>query len=268
MKVNFTRLSDIEEGDPLNAVPVATSLIELQTGTNTINAEQLGNDIDGNGLEGGNGAALAVKSDTISGGTIVAANIVSDGVGVDADDVGEAMTSTGADAIAATITSTGADAIGTIMSNAGANAIGQTMTATGVDAITAGIGISNLNFKTDTSGDRDNSSWGYEGSGDPSGISTTVVGSWTDFVCDTYWGGTIPSGEILAIIFIQPVGYVSVRPKGMSWDQYGIDASTPTISSHPGMLLIRTDTDHIFEYWSDNPGNDIYFLGYIPIKPQ
>lgn len=150
--------------------------------------------------------------------------------------------------------------------------------AVGDSELDGNISPSEINFATDTSGDRDNACWGYRGVATPMGIDGESAIDWTDFDCDSYYGGTIPIGEILAIIHCavatDTICQAFFRPNGTSWANI---SSTPNVNSNSGstidtaMLFIRTDSNHIFEYKIVESGSSIWtitFLGYIPVTPQ
>jgi hypothetical protein len=116
--------------------------------------------------------------------------------------------------------------------------------------------------------------WGFRYVTAPTGITELATNAWTDFDCDTYFsGGTIPTGNVIAILNIVPAGAnVRIRPNGTAWVYNA--ASTPFIYVDPtfagvgSIVLIATDSDHIIEYYSNIESGSIYFLGYIGPIPK
>lgn len=238
--LTFSRLSEIAAGQPVKAAPVSTSLTELR--------DVLNGNVDAENLKDS-----AVTSAKILDGAIVNADI-------------SASAAIAYSKLSLTNSILNAD----ISSSAGIVYSKLALTDNILNAdinSTAAIATTKMAFTSDVSGDRDNSIWGFRNS-QPTGITSTTIGSWTDFDCDTYWGGTIPaSKEVLAILYVIPTasGTVAFRPNGTSW---AATTATPSITTSYGIMLVATDTDHIIEYYATVNNASIYFLGYVNTIPK
>lgn len=155
----------------------------------------------------------------------------------------------------------------------------------------AAITTTKINFTTPSSTELTDimgSLWGFRAS-EPTGVTDATHNSWTNFDCDSYWSGTLPTGRILAILMTDiSVTYVNstyryatmgFRPEGATWVPpiaivvyaNSSDSILPTYNS--GYALVPTDENHVLEYYALYPGTTsgtarIYMVGYIGPIPK
>ncbi|MGD8787707.1 MAG: right-handed parallel beta-helix repeat-containing protein [Phycisphaerales bacterium] len=143
-----------------------------------------------------------------------------------------------------------------------------------------------IQYAADTTGMwRDNPLWFFGGDQEapvmwePDCWGITAYEEWVNVDLDLAHMGEedLPDGELLVFLQIKPTNetHLYFRPYGSGWD---LDACIQAIGdttlvaplARPEWVIMRTDSDHILQYWADAEGDGaiMCFYGGIPAVPQ